>query len=276
MSSTTSGSGYGVSSPATAPTTPAPVTSVPPASAPKPTSVPLTPHSGYNVYKPPTTTLPNGDTVIDGTTYFNSGPYAGRGYSRGGLTYVWNGNGYSVLNESQSSGTSAPSEAGSSSTTIPQTNSNDQANNSAVQQTPPSSTLEPTLFQELDTKTAQEILSHTKLKSPQRIFELQISPTIDDNITNFDPKTSLLVFDKDELIGAITSKPTLKVAKSQDQAEKLQGSSTTFIYRQDTGELLLNANQRAGGLGEDGGVVATFENRPRITIANISFYSFSG
>ena len=229
----------------------------------------VTSGGGYTV-RPQPVDYTNDYTVGD-ITYIQTGPNAG-GYSRGGVIYMWNGNGYSAVNNTQTpvAGTGSP---GTVSTSIPQAAPSAPAASSEKQDAGPQTILEPTGLEELDTQSAKEILKNTRLKKAETIYEIQIDPAIDDKITNFNPKKSLLVFDKDELIGPITKKPTLKTAKTQQQFERLQISETTFIYRQDTGQLLLNANGVESGLGENGGILATIDNKAKLTIQNISFYS---
>jgi hypothetical protein len=70
-------------------------------------------------------------------------------------------------------------------------------------------------------------------------------------------------------------KPTFKAANSQKKLAKLIRSNTTLIFSSKTGELLLNANRRAKGFGENGGTIASLENRAALNGEDILVFDGS-
>jgi hypothetical protein len=121
----------------------------------------------------------------------------------------------------------------------------------------------PISIQEIDPITRQAVLQASPLKSVESvvIMETAVTPnsTEADRITGFNRRTDVValsqeVVDQQRIVFAS--------AKNQKAFNKQLKGSSNLIYNQRTGELVYDSNGRAPGLGDTGGVLAVFEERP--------------
>ena len=87
-------------------------------------------------------------------------------------------------------------------------------------------------------------------------------------IADFDPLTgSKIVLDTTNLSREIGA--AFKIAKTSKKLSKFVRTKTMLIFDQKTHGLLYNQNKRGEGLGENGGIIATFENGSIISSKDI-------
>jgi len=90
-----------------------------------------------------------------------------------------------------------------------------------------------------------------------------------DSITNFSTK------DKDVLQFSKTafgvSKGKFAIARKAKDLTKVLATDANFVYNQQKGELIFNANGPEAGFGVDGGVFALLVGAPKLTSASVSF-----
>jgi hypothetical protein len=90
-----------------------------------------------------------------------------------------------------------------------------------------------------------------------------------DSITNFSTK------DKDSLqfsksaFGVSTGK--FAIAKKAKDLSKVLATDANFVYNQQKGELIFNANSTQPGFGDDGGVFAVLVGHPKLLSSSVSF-----
>jgi hypothetical protein len=63
------------------------------------------------------------------------------------------------------------------------------------------------------------------------------------------------------------------VSSSSAVTKAAATAGACFIYNRKTGELFLDTNLGQSGFGEEGGLIATLTNKPRLTAANIAYYT---
>jgi hypothetical protein len=90
-----------------------------------------------------------------------------------------------------------------------------------------------------------------------------------DHITGFSTKQKDLIQISSSAFG-LSKKGTIKIAANQKSFDKLQKSTTPFIYNKLDGGLYFNANGKADGFGE-GGLFGVIDNAASMNIAASSF-----
>ena len=127
----------------------------------------------------------------------------------------------------------------------------------------PAAELKPSSIDQIDDITRRAGLQATTLKSVENVMIMETAVTPNsadaDRITGFSGRTDVValnqeVVDQQSIIFAS--------AKTQKAFNKQLKGSSNLIYNQRTGELVYDANGRRAGLGDTGGVLAVFEERP--------------
>jgi len=121
-------------------------------------------------------------------------------------------------------------------------------------------------------QTTDTVDSLSRTNKTKDIFSFGAAPGYGnqkDSITNFSTK------DKDVLQFSKTafgvSKGKFAIARKAKALTKVLATDANFVYNQQKGELIFNANGPEAGFGVDGGVFALLVGAPKLTSASVSF-----
>ena len=121
-------------------------------------------------------------------------------------------------------------------------------------------------------QTTDSVDSLTGTNKTKDTFSFGTAPAFGDqkdSITNFSTKDKdVLLFSK-TAFGVSTSK--FAIAKKAKDLNKVLATDANFVYNQQKGELIFNANGPEAGFGVDGGVFALLVGAPKLTSASVSF-----
>jgi hypothetical protein len=120
--------------------------------------------------------------------------------------------------------------------------------------------------------TSSNLDQITGVPMKKDIFQFSADPGFGaqaDLITKFSAKDKdVLQFSK-SAFGVSTGK--FAIAKKTKNLNKLLATDTNFIYNQQKGELIFNANGPEAGFGADGGVFALLVGSPKLVASSVSF-----
>ena len=120
--------------------------------------------------------------------------------------------------------------------------------------------------------TSANVDQLTGVAKKKDVFQFSSDPGFEaqaDSITKFSAK------DKDQIqlsknaFGVSAGK--FAIAKKPKHLNKLLATDTNFIYNQQKGELIFNANGPEAGFGADGGVCALLLGSPKLVASSVSF-----
>ena len=141
---------------------------------------------------------------------------------------------------------------------------------------------EPTIDNQTDPEIIYSMSGKGKLKGRKNVATAFVFDTPDrfgkkgaDQITNFNPDTGDMIFftpnslpgldDRDEFYFA--------VAKRKKRLKKLSKECYDFVYFEPKGQLFYddNCNRKGWGNSNDGGLVLTLKNKPKLTVEHLGF-----
>ena len=130
--------------------------------------------------------------------------------------------------------------------------------------------LNPERITDIDPVTRSKIEGTARVKNISNVYFAQSDPVIGDIITGFNRQTDVIALSIDDL-PLTPQKPKLKVVKNAKQLQKaLMSKRNYLVYDLRSGNLLLDANGKEDGFGDDGGIIAVIENKSRISSGNIA------
>jgi hypothetical protein len=120
--------------------------------------------------------------------------------------------------------------------------------------------------------TSTNVDQLTGVAKKKDIFQFSAGPGFGANadlITNFSAKDKDQIQLSKDAFGITAGR--FSIAKKRKNLNKLLATDTSFIYNQQKGELIFNANGPEAGFGDDGGVFAQLVGAPKLTGISVSF-----